>query len=210
MSSRSIRKAKRKLKRNVKLFMIFTLLVLIGIGGTYMYLNKDILFKEKKPVVEKKKEEKKVEIPEPKEYTASVFMVGDALIHSSVYDDARQADGTYDFKPQLEVIKPISSKYDIAYYNQETILGGASLGYSNYPRFNSPTEVGDAFIDAGFNMVSLATNHTMDKNEQGVLNSVAYWKQHPEVATSGQWNSYEDRAESISKVYEVNNNSNRL
>lgn len=66
-----------------------------------------------------------------------MLMVGDALIHSAVYEDARQADGTYDFTPMLSVIKPISSQYDLAYYNQETILGGASLGYSNYPRFNS-------------------------------------------------------------------------
>ena len=84
------------------------------------------------------------------------------------------------------------------------MLGGTELGLSNYPRFNSPYEVGDAFIDAGFNVVSLATNHTMDKNEQGVLNSVAYWKKHPEVVTSGQWTSFEEREASVSKIYEKN------
>lgn len=139
------------------------------------------------------------------DYEAKVFMVGDALIHSAVYIDAMQSDGSYDFKPMLQYIKPISSKYDIAYYNQETILGGASLGYSNYPRFNTPSECGDAFIDAGFNLVSLATNHTMDKGEQGVLNSVGYWKNHPDIGASGQWLSNEERAESVKKVYEVNN-----
>ena len=133
-----------------------------------------------------------------------MLMVGDALIHSAVYEDARQADGTYDFTPMLSVIKPISSQYDLAYYNQETILGGASLGYSNYPRFNSPQEVGDAFVDAGFNMVSLATNHTMDKGEQGVLNSVAYWKSKTNVVASGQWSSDEERRNSISTIHEVN------
>ena len=76
-------------------------------------------------------------------------MVGDALIHSAIYEDAQIADGSYDFKPMLKYIKPISSQYDLAYYNQETILGGADLGYSNYPLFNSPDEVGDAFVDAG-------------------------------------------------------------
>lgn len=205
MSSRSIRKAKRKLKKNVKLFVILSLLLLIVAGSGYLFINKSYLFREKKPIIEEKKEEKKVEPPQPKEYKASLFMVGDALIHSTIFEDAYQPDGTYDFKPQLSFIKPISSKYDLAYYNQETILGGASFGYSNYPRFNSPSEVGDAFIDAGFNMVSLASNHTMDKNEQGVLNSVAYWKQHPEVVASGQWSSEEERSSSIAKVYEVNN-----
>ena len=205
MSSRGIRKAKRKLKKNIKLFFIFSLLILIGSSFCYVYFNRDNLFNNNSTIPIKKEEKKKEEVKEPKEYKASVFMVGDALIHSTIYEDARQSDGTYNFKPQLEAIKPISSKYDLAYYNQETILGGASLGYSNYPRFNSPTEVGDAFIDAGFNMVSLATNHTMDKNEQGVLNSVAYWKQFPNVASSGQFISNEDRTESISRVYEANN-----
>ena len=53
-------------------------------------------------------------------------------------------------------------------------------------------------------MVSLATNHTMDKGEEGVLRSVEYWKKHPEVAASGQWSSYDERSASVAKVYEVN------
>lgn len=203
MSSRSVRKAKRKLKKGGKIFFAFIFLIVIGICGYFIYQNRDIFMNNKKE--DKKEEEEVVEVKEPKEYKASVFMVGDALIHWGVYNDAKQADGSYDFKPMLEAIKPISSKYDISYYNQETILGGASLGYSSYPMFNSPQEVGDAFIDAGFNMVSLATNHTMDKGERGVLNSVEYWKQHPEVAASGQWSSEEERTESVAKVYEVNN-----
>lgn len=193
---------KKKVKIKKGFFALLFFFIIIGLGmWYYIYnqsskLNNKVEKKVKEPVVEKKKVEN---------YQAKIFMVGDALIHWGVYNDAKQSDGSYDFKPMLEAIKPISSKYDIAYYNQETILGGASLGYSSYPLFNSPQEVGDAFIDAGFNMVSLATNHTMDKREQGVLNSVAYWKSKPNVVTSGQWNSEEDRETSITKIYEVNN-----
>lgn len=129
-------------------------------------------------------------------------MVGDALIHSSIYEDAKVAANSYDFKPMLEYIKPISSTYDIAYYNQETILGGANLGYSNYPQFNSPDEVGDAFIDAGFNLVSLATNHTMDKGEAGVIHSVNYWSTKKDVIWDGQRTSWEERDKT--RIYECN------
>lgn len=138
----------------------------------------------------------------PIEYSARIFMVGDALIHSSIYQAAKQSDGSYDFRSMLEYIKPIALKYDLKYYNQETILGGASLGYSNYPRFNSPQEVGDAFIDAGFNLVSLATNHTMDKGEVGVINSVNYWKSKENVVFSGQWTSSEERE--TAEIHEIN------
>ena len=193
---------KKKVRIKKGFFALLLLFIIIGLG-VYFYiynqpskLENKVEKKIKEPVVEKKKVEN---------YQAKIFMVGDALIHWGVYNDAKQSDGSYDFKPMLEAIKPISSKYDIAYYNQETILGGASLGYSSYPLFNSPQEVGDAFIDAGFNMVSLATNHTMDKREQGVLNSVEYWKSKPNVVTSGQWSSEEEREASITKIYEVNN-----
>jgi poly-gamma-glutamate synthesis protein (capsule biosynthesis protein) len=190
--------AKRRIKAKKGLIVLIILLVIVVLG-IFAFEFLDIPSKFKK----QEKEKKEVEVTVPREYEASVFMVGDALIHGCVYTAAR-TNGGYDFKPQIELIKNISSKYDLAYYNQETILGGTELGLSNYPRFNSPYEVGDAFIDAGFNMVSLATNHTMDKNEQGVLNSVAYWKKHPEVVTSGQWSSYEEREKSVSTIYEKN------
>ena len=195
------RHKKRKLKKIPKILFLSFLIVTI-LSVTLIYLNdKGILKKEVVNVQGIQKKKKK----ESKDYEAKIFMVGDALIHWGVYNDAKQSDGSYNFKPQLEYIKPISSKYDLAYYNQETILGGAALGYSSYPRFNSPQEVGDAFIDAGFNMVSLATNHTMDKGEAGVLNSAEYWKNHPEVAASGQWASDAERSEGVSKIYEKNN-----
>ena len=195
-------KRRIKFKKSFRILFILLLIAFLGIFvfNYYLSLNKDNKSRNNDTEVEEKQEEIKV----PKEYTASLFMVGDALIHSCVYQDAKQADGSYDFKPMLELIKPISSKYDLVYYNQETVLGGTELGLSNYPRFNSPYEVGDAFIDAGFNMVSLATNHTMDKGEAGVTNSVNYWKSKSNVVSSGQWTSFEQREEDVSRIYEVN------
>lgn len=194
------KKEKKKLKKGVLITIILLTILLIG-SGTLLFIYKDKIFKSKPKTVVQKVQPRK----EAVDYEATVFMVGDALIHWGVYHDALQGDGSYDFKPMLQYIKPISSKYDIAYYNQETVLGGTGLGLSSYPRFNSPQECGDAFIDAGFNMVSLATNHTMDKGEEGVLRSVEYWKSHPEVAASGQWASYDDRTSSIATIYEKNN-----
>ena len=198
-------KKKVKMKKKGILFLVIVILLLgvLTAGGIFVVNDFKIPFLNKKEEKTKKKLNK-VEVKGPQEYNLSVFMVGDALIHSCVYQDAKTSDGGYDFKPMLELIKPIASKYDLAYYNQETVLGGTELGLSNYPRFNSPYEVGDAFIDAGFDLVSLATNHTMDKGEVGVTNSVNYWKKQKNVVTSGQWTSAEDREKSISKIYEKN------
>lgn len=142
----------------------------------------------------KNNEEEKVEPVEevqPQEYSFSMIMAGDSLIHNSVYYDAY--DGTtYNFKKMLTSIKSIVTKYDLAFINQETIIGGKSLGLSNYPRFNSPEEIGDDLIDAGFNIFSVANNHTLDKGEAGMLNSLAYWDTK-DVITVGMNSSFEER-----------------
>ena len=128
--------------------------------------------------------------------SATLVMVGDNLIHSSIYKDANRLAGGngYDFKPIIEYIKQAVSGYDLKYYNQETILGGTALGVSDYPTFNSPQEAGDAMLDAGFNLVSLATNHTMDRGEKAVLSSAEYWKKHENEALAvGSYSSFEER-----------------
>ena len=138
-------------------------------------------------------------------YKVSMVMVGDNLIHSSIYNEANRNanyDG-YDFKPMITMIKDKVKGYDLAYYNQETILGGSEIGLSDYPTFNSPYEAGDAMLDAGFNIVSLATNHTIDRGEKAVLNSCEYWKSKTDVITAGSYCSEEERNEV--KVMEKNN-----
>lgn len=197
MASKEVKK-KVKLKRTIKVILILSMLLIVsGVGlqafnfyQVHQYKVKDEREKQFQEQKRQKEEEKK---NAHKEYNLSMVMVGDALIHSAIYYDAKLKTGGYDFKPMLQYIKPIVQNYDLKYYNQETILGGSELGLSNYPRFNSPYEVGDAFIDAGFNLVSLATNHTMDKNEQGVINSKKYWSTKTNVLTAGSYTSFEDR-----------------
>jgi hypothetical protein len=122
----------------------------------------------------------------------SLLATGDTVMHNDVVKYGLLDDGTYNYNGYLTEVSDIVKQYDIAYYNQETILGGASLGYSYYPMFNSPTEWGDAMVNAGFNTVSLASNHAFDKHEQGVINSVTYWKSK-NVTYNGQAISQEER-----------------
>ena len=152
-----------------------------------------IVFTLKEKKVETKEPKKVLEKEEIKTSKLSLVMVGDALLHSSVYNDAYK-NGVYDFSSQLEYIKPIIQKYDLAFYNQESILGGTSIGLSDYPTFNSPQEFGDAMVDAGFNLVSLANNHTLDRGEKAVLNSCEYWKTK-DVLTAGSYTSFEEANE---------------
>ena len=118
---------------------------------------------------EKVKEEKQTQ---EKDTRVSFVGVGDNLIHDTVYKDAKQADGSYDFTKMYSEVKKDIQKSDIAFINQETILGGESLGLSGYPTFNSPTEIAKNLEDTGFNLVNLATNHALDKYEPGIANAL--------------------------------------
>ena len=72
---------------------------------------------------------------------------------------SRRASGNgYDFVPAYEAIAPIVAEADFSFVNQETVLAGAELPLSNYPRFCSPPEVGETMLDLGFNLISTANN----------------------------------------------------
>ena len=191
---------RRKRKVNKLKVLRFIILILLIIGSVLFVKNKFSNNKiEPKEINIKviKKEEKNTN----KE--VSLIMVGDNLIHDKIYNYFKTDNG-YDFKPMYSYIKEIVKDYDLAYYNHETILGGSDIGVSSYPAFNSPYEVGDAMIDAGFNLVSLATNHTLDRGETAITNSRNYWNKQSNVLAVGSYTSLEEKDEiHIEKVNDI-------
>lgn len=194
------KRKKRKLKKWVKITFIISILAIITLVSIRVYsVIKD---KEKNKPRDKKvvtRGLKKEEVSN----SLSIVMVGDCLIHRFVYTDASNGDGTYSFSKMFTEVESLIKGHDLAFYNQESNIGGKALGLSAYPRFNSPEEIGDDMVNLGFNLVSLANNHTMDKGEQGVINSVKFWKTKPGVYYTGQALSDEDRESNI-KVLEKN------
>lgn len=119
------------------------------------------------------------------EYDITLMAVGDNLLHMGIVNSGKQQDGTYNFDMLFQNIAEVLDATDIKIINQETILGGNHLGFSGFPAFNSPTEVGDAIVKAGFNVVLSATNHAADMKFQGMENSIRYWETHPETLFTG-------------------------
>ena len=185
---------KKRLNQRQRLKLVRILGIIIFLGMVIIPFNIFNISSVKEGIISKKDIKNKEVKEEEKEekYEISLVMVGDALIHDDIYLDAKEGDA-YNFVKMLERIKPIIKEHDLAYYNQETILGGREIGLSSYPAFNSPYEVGDAFLDAGFNLVSLATNHTLDRGERAVHNSRNYWNSKSDVLAVGSYTSGEER-----------------
>lgn len=126
----------------------------------------------------------------------NLVAVGDMLLHGGIHNSSLQADGSYDYTHVFEHTMDRIAAADIAVANQEVILGGVELGVSSYPTFNSPQAFGDALVDTGFDVILHASNHTMDKDTVGVLNTIHFWKEkHPDITYLGINESPEERSE---------------
>lgn len=114
-----------------------------------------------------------------------LIAVGDDLIHQTVVNSGKKKDGSYDYTHLYAQLKDEITAADLAVINQETILGTKDMKYAGYPAFCSPMEIGDAVIDAGFDIVLHATNHSMDRKVKGIMTTLKYWEQHPEITVLG-------------------------
>ncbi|MEG4027598.1 MULTISPECIES: CapA family protein [unclassified Microcoleus] len=106
---------------------------------------------------------------------AKLIAVGDIMMHStqtrSGYDAKKK---TYNFDTFFAPVKSILSTGDWVIGNLETPLAGEDAGgYTGYPLFNAPAQLADAAKKAGFNILTTANNHALDRGEKGVIRTVA-------------------------------------
>ena len=122
----------------------------------------------------------------------TIVAVGDNLIHHPIIE-ASLKDGLYDFHYIFDPIREYILPADIAFINQETILGNEELGFSGWPQFSSPPEVGAAVVAAGFDVINFANNHALDRGEAGVISSIEYLDNYDDVYYLGIHRSAEER-----------------
>ncbi len=134
----------------------------------------------------------KVEITDPYFNTDISFVaVGDNLIHGNIWKDAAQraTDGNkYDFLPMYEHLAPYVEAADVSFINQETIMAGEAYGITAWPTFNSPQELGLDLVTLGFDVINVATNHILDKGENGYRSTLDFWHSQPVTMIGGYYN----------------------
>ncbi len=127
------------------------------------------------------------EPPAPR--SVSLLCAGDNLLHINIIRQAK-ARGTndpsgYDFRPAYKRTAEMVAAADLAILNQETIVTD-KFEPSNYPLFCSPEAAGDQMVEMGFDVMSIANNHVLDKGEEGLIATLDYWKtEHPDIPVYG-------------------------
>lgn len=125
----------------------------------------------------------------PRSFT--IAATGDLLIHESVADAARTADG-WDFSPMFLHVAPILRSADLAVCHVETPMSPNNARLSYFPAFIVPRELASAIAYAGYDTCSLASNHATDAGQEGIVGTVSALDR-AQVAHAGMALSEEDR-----------------
>jgi len=113
--------------------------------------------------------------PETVIATARISAQGDLLMHKPIFDDrsiVKQPDGGYDFDPVFKYFTETLQGYDYAIANLETTFGGDEFPYQGNPAFNCPDPFLDSVVDAGYDMLLTANNHSYDTLMTGITRTL--------------------------------------
>jgi poly-gamma-glutamate synthesis protein (capsule biosynthesis protein) len=103
--------------------------------------------------------------------TITIAVVGDLMCHSTQFNAVKKGD-TYDFVPVFEGIKPYIQSADLGFANLETVTAGESEKFTGYPQFNTPAAYLDGLKAAGFDVITTANNHSLDRRYLGVTRTL--------------------------------------
>ena len=98
--------------------------------------------------------------------SAKITVAGDLVMHMSVVNQGKTADGGYDFTPLFEDVKPYIEESDLALCCFEGAF--AESNYSGYPMFLTPDGLAASLKTVGFDMVATASNHALDGRKSGL------------------------------------------
>jgi poly-gamma-glutamate capsule biosynthesis protein CapA/YwtB (metallophosphatase superfamily) len=116
--------------------------------------------------------------------TVRLIASGDELPHESISKTAKTASG-YDYTPFYTTIKPYFQAADLRFCNQETPSAGEQLGVTGYPVFNVSKQFAKDINTVGCNVINLANNHTNDKGQQGINETLSIWDELKPKAYAG-------------------------
>jgi hypothetical protein len=116
-------------------------------------------------------------------------LVGDLMHHCTQSTGARFAAGGegHDFRKTFEHAATLFDDADLVIGNLETPVDGRLEDHC-FPRFSAPVEYLDALQDAGFDVLSVANNHAIDRGTSGLtrtLERIRSRGMHPVGATPG-------------------------
>lgn len=182
-----------EIKMKKMAIMLFSTVLLLSTGCSTApeqstIENKAVFSAEKEDLAEEKKnsDESKIKttqntnsklVPQAKKLREEVkeitiTSVGDIMMHQAQINAGSLGNGKYNYSKMFKSIQPYIEKADFSLGNLEVTLSGKEKGYTGYPRFNAPEILAKNIKDVGFDMVTTANNHSLDRNFYGVKKTI--------------------------------------
>ena len=197
-----MKKVNRNRKSRIKIAVVTLIVVVLaalgGLGGYYY-------FRTRGTGAADSAEQSGQEQQPAEQKTASFHFTGvvDNLLHDPIYYYFEQDYGNRNYLPIYEETLKYTNGADLSYINFETLCAGDAFGLSGYPNFNGPTEMMDTLRQAGFNWFSTSSNHSYDRQTEGLMAEMNYINENlPGIAYTGT--SLTEEASNTPKVVDIN------
>lgn len=156
-------KREQELRKKIKLFagigILVLLILILGISvGVHNHKKAEAEKKEEKARQEKLEKKKAQE-----DLTVEFLAVGDNIAHSPIYKSGKGEGDVWNYDHIYEPVKKDIEEADLSLVTQETIFVEDRNNVSGYPAFGTPVEIGDALVNAGFDVIAHSSNHVLDK-----------------------------------------------
>lgn len=109
--------------------------------------------------------------------TITILATGDILMHNTVIA-AGFSDGQYNYDNMFSPVKDLIASADYALINLEAAMAGPASGYTGYPLFNAPDSLAEALKNNGFDLVTNANNHILDRGYAGAMRTLDILRQN--------------------------------
>lgn len=193
-------------KSNSRIALLCSVAVLVVLVLFFHQLDYTLIQKPREEAArqaEKEKAAAELAANTPEVSTASVIAVGDNLYHESLLLSGQNESGEWNYDHIYTNVLDEIQAADVAMVDQETVFTTNHDAISSYPSFATPTEVGDALVKAGFDVIESATNHIDDYSYDYLSQTFDFWEtNYPEIPVLGIHPTEED-ANSV-KTLEVN------
>ena len=142
---------------------------------------------EREAKAKQEEEEKALASAQPDVYTATFAAVGDNRFSNALISSGSSEEGgAANYNSVYSQIQSTISAADFALVNQETVFTTNSDAFSGEDTFASPTAVGDALVNAGFDGIACATDHMDDFGASMITETISYWNtSHPDIKILG-------------------------
>lgn len=171
----------RRRRRRSRLFKVVVALILVAIIGSAAVLFGRSYFDYKNlpfdiPGLPTHDDVVQTEAAVPKSPAQiTVASAGDVIMNSSVIGTGLKESGAYDFDHLFSHLSHELKTFDLRTVSQETSLAGSAYGFGNISPLNAPQELGRAEVEAGFNVILRACDHTLDVGYDGIHTELYWW-----------------------------------